>query len=175
MVIKWHTRIIIFKPLWKTLLFVVVLQSLSGVHSLQPHRLQHARLPYPSPSSRACSNSCPLSWWFHQTISSSVIPFSSCLQPFPASLSFPVSRLFTSGGQSIGASASVLPVTISASNEYSGLISFQIDWFDLLVVQGTFKSPLVIWKKLWWKVLKKYPVYLALNWGTPLDFPASLN
>ena len=110
MVIKWHSWITIFKPLWKTLLFVVVLQSLSGVHSLQPHRLQHARLPYPSPSPRACSNSCPLNWWFYQTISSSVIPFSSCLQPLPASLSFPVSRLFTSGGQSIGASASVLPV-----------------------------------------------------------------
>ena len=70
------------------------------------HR-QHARLPCPSLSFGACSNSCPVSWWCHPTISSCVIPFSSCPQSFPASGSFPVSRLFTSGGQSIGASASV--------------------------------------------------------------------
>ena len=82
--------------------------------SLQPHGLQHARLTYPSPSPRACSNSCPLSLWCHPTISSTVIPFSSCPQSFPASGSFPVSQLFISGGQSIGASASasVLPVNI---------------------------------------------------------------
>ena len=79
---------------------------------LQPHGLQHARLPYPSPSPRACSNSCPLSQWRHPTISSSVIPFSSCLQSFPASGSFLMSWLFASGGQSIGAlvSAWVLPM-----------------------------------------------------------------
>ena len=83
-------------------------------HSLQPRGLQHSRLPCPSPSPGACSNSCPSSWWCHPTISSSVIPFSSCLQSFAASGSFPVSQLFTSCGQSIGASASasVLPVTI---------------------------------------------------------------
>ena len=69
--------------------------------SLQPHGLQHARFPCPSPSLRVCSNSCPLSWWCHPTISSSVVPFSSCLQSFPASGSFPVSQLFVSGGQSI--------------------------------------------------------------------------
>ena len=74
--------------------------------SWRPNGLQHARLPCPSLSPRACSNSCPLSWWCHKTISSSVIPFSSCLQSFPASGSFPMSQLFTSGGQSIGASAS---------------------------------------------------------------------
>ena len=73
-----------------------------------PHGLQHARLPCPSPAPRACSNSCPLSLWWHQTISSSVVPFSSCLQSFPASGSFPMSQFFPSGGQSIGASASVL-------------------------------------------------------------------
>ena len=82
--------------------------------SLQPHGLQHARLPWPSPSPRAYSNSCPLSWWCHPNISSSVVPFSSCLQSFPAPRSFPMSQLFTSGGQSIGASAStsVLPMNI---------------------------------------------------------------
>ena len=88
-------------------------------NSLQPHGLQHVRLPYPSPILGACSNSCPLSWWCHPTISSSVIPF-SFLQSFPASGSFPMSQFFTSGGQSTGAStsASVLPM------------NFQ-DWFPL--------------------------------------------
>ena len=71
--------------------------------SLQPHRLQHARLPCPSPSPRVCSNSCPLSQWCHPTISSSVTPFSSCPQSFSASGSFPMSWLFTSGSQSIEA------------------------------------------------------------------------
>ena len=73
-------------------------------NSLRFHGLQHARLPCPSPTPRACSNSCPLSLWCHTTISSSVIPFSSCLQSFPASGAFQVCQLFTSGGQSIGAS-----------------------------------------------------------------------
>ena len=67
--------------------------------SLRPYGLQHTWLPYPSPSPGAYSNSCPLSRWCHPTISSSVVPFSSCLQSFPASGSFPVSQLFTSGGQ----------------------------------------------------------------------------
>ena len=79
--------------------------------TLQSHRLQHARLPYPSPIPEACSNSCPLSQWCHPTISSSVVPF-SCLQSFPASGSFPMSQFLTSAVQSIGvsASASVLPI-----------------------------------------------------------------
>ena len=80
--------------------------------SLQPHALQHARLPCPSPTPGACSNSCPLSRWCHATISSSVIPFSSCLQSFPAPGSYPMSQFFASGGQSIGASASVLSMNI---------------------------------------------------------------
>ena len=75
--------------------------------SLRPHGLQHARLLCPSPSPRVCSNSCPLSQWCHPTISSSVVPFSSQLQSFPASGSFPKSRFFSSAGQSIGVSASV--------------------------------------------------------------------
>ena len=73
--------------------------------SLQTHGLQHTRLPCPSPTPRPCSNSCPLSWWCHPTILSSVVPFSYCLQSFPASEFFPVSRFFASGGQSIGVSA----------------------------------------------------------------------
>ena len=82
--------------------------------TLWTHELQQVRLPYPSPSSGVCSNSCPLSQWCHQAIPSSVAPFSSCPQSFPASGSFPMSWLFISGGQSIGASASasVLPMNI---------------------------------------------------------------
>ena len=88
--------------------------------SLRHHGLQHARLPCPSPTPGAYSNSCPSSWWCHSPISSSVIAFSSCLQSFPASGSFQMSPFFTSGGQSIGvsASASVLPMNIQ-------------DWFPL--------------------------------------------
>ena len=81
--------------------------------SLWPHGLQHARPPCPSPTPRVYSNSCPSNLWCHPTISSSVIPF-SCPQSFPASGSFPESRLFTVGGQSIGASASVLPMNIQS-------------------------------------------------------------
>ena len=83
-------------------------------NSLWPHGLQHTRFPCPSPTPGACSNSCPLSWWCHATISSSVVPFSSRLQSFPASGSFPMNPFFTLGGQSIGASASasVLPMNI---------------------------------------------------------------
>ena len=82
--------------------------------SLRPHGLQHTRPPCPSPIPRTCSNSCPSSRWCHPTISSSVVPFFSCLQSFPASGSFPMSHLFTSHGQSIGASASasILPMKI---------------------------------------------------------------
>ena len=104
--------------------------------SLQPHGLQHARLLCPSLSAGVCSNSYPLSQWCYLTISSSATLFSFCLQFFPASGSFLMSRLFASGGQSIGASASAS----SPSHRYSGLISFRIDWFDLLAVQRTLKS-----------------------------------
>ena len=97
-------------------------------NSLWPHGLQHARFPCPSLSPRVCSNSCPLSRWCHPTISSSVAPFSSCPQSFPASGSFPVSQFFTSSGQSIGASASaaVLPMNIQGRFPLglTGLISF---------------------------------------------------
>ena len=93
-------------------------------------------VPCPSPTPRACSNSSSLSRWCHPTISSSVAPFSSCLQSFPVPGSFLMSQLFATGAQSIGLSAS----SSRPSNEYSGLISFGIDWFDLLAVQGTLKS-----------------------------------
>ena len=97
--------------------------------SLQPHRLQHARLPSPSPTPGNCSNSCPLSWWCHPTISSSVVPFSSCLQSFPASGSFARSQFFASGGQSIGASASASVISLNTQSWFhlglTGLISLQ--------------------------------------------------
>ena len=81
------------------------------------------------------THSCPLSWWCQPTISSSVMPFSSCLQSFPESWSFPISQLFASGGQSIGVSASTLVLP-----KNPGLISFRMDWLDLLAVQGSLKS-----------------------------------
>ena len=97
--------------------------------SLQPHGLQHARLPCPSPTPGACSNSCPLSWWCHSTISSSVVPFSSYLQSFPSSGSFPVSQFVTSGSQStaVSASALVLPMNIQGRSPlgWTGWISSQ--------------------------------------------------
>ena len=108
----------------------VVVQLLSHVWLCNPI-LQHTRLPCPVLSPGVLKNSCPLSQWCHPTISSSVARF-SCPQSFPASGSFPMSWLFSSGGQSIGASASVLPMN-------TGLIYFKIDWFDVLAVQGSLK------------------------------------
>ena len=103
------------------------IQSLSVSDSLWPHTLQHSRLPCPSLSPRACSNSCPSRRWCHPTISSSVVPFCSCPQSFPASGPFPIYQLFTSGGKSIGASASVLPMNIQSwfPLQLTGLISLQ--------------------------------------------------
>ena len=101
--------------------------------SLWPHGLQHARLLCPSPTPRACSNSCPSSQWCHPAISSSVVPFFSCLQFFPGSRSFPMSPFFASGGQSIAtsASASVLPMSIQ------DWFPLGLTGFHLLTVQGT--------------------------------------
>ena len=110
--------------------------------SLQPHGLQHARLPCPSPSPRVCSNPCPLSWWCHPTISSSVARFSSCLQSFPASgffsnesalhIVWPKDRSFS--------------FSISPCSEYSGLIPLRIDWFDLLFEESSLeKRKFTIW------------------------------
>ena len=105
-------------------------------HSLWPHRLQHARIHCPSLSPRVCSDSCPLCQWCYLTNSSSAALFSSCLQSFPASGSFPMSQLFAWGGQSIGS----FSFSISPSNEHPGWISFRMDWLDLLAVQGTHKN-----------------------------------
>ena len=98
--------------------------------SLLHHVLQHARLPCPSPTPGACSSSCPSRQWCHPTISSSVVPFSSCPQSFPASGSFQMSQFFTSDGQSIGvsASASVLPVSIQDR--------FPLGWTGLMSLQS---------------------------------------
>ena len=98
-------------------------------HILRPHEQQHTRLPCPSPTSRACSNSCPSSRWCHATISSSVVPFSSCLQSFPTSESFPMSQFFTSGSKSmeVSVAASVLPLNIQDWSPlgWAGWISLQ--------------------------------------------------
>ena len=104
--------------------------------SLQPPKLQHARLPCPSPTPRACSNSCPLSWWCHPTISSSVVPFSSCLQSIPASGSFSNELVLCIRWPKYWS----FSFSINPSSEYSGLLSFRIDWFAFLAVQGTLKS-----------------------------------
>ena len=113
----WYgTKIECGKSLWMSLLLLFSCWVL--FESLCPHGLQHSRLLCPLLTPRVCSHSCPLSWWCHPTILFSVVPFSSCLQSFPASGSFPLSQFFISGGQSIGASVSVLPLSVQ-------------DWFPL--------------------------------------------
>ena len=124
-------------------------------NSLWPHGLQHARLPCLSPTPGACSNSCPLHWWCHPIISSSVIPFSSHLQSFSGSRSFPVSQLFASGSQGIrvSASASVLPMNIQDW--------FPLGWTDWIFLQSsglsrvfsnTTVQKLSRTPELWWRV-----------------------
>ena len=103
--------------------------------SLRPHESQHARTPCPSPTPRVYSNTCSSSQWCHPAISSSVVPFSSCLQSLPASGSFPVRTLCNRWPKYWSFSFSISP-----SNEHPGLISFRMDWLDLLAVQGTLKS-----------------------------------
>ena len=107
-------------------------------NSLQPHRLQHARFPCPSPSPSVCSNSYTLSQWCHPTVSSSVIPFSSCFQFFPASGFFPNELALHFRWPKYWS----FSFNISPSSQHSRLISFSIGWFDLLAVQGTLKSRL---------------------------------
>ena len=130
------------------LLFTCLVMS----DSLWPPSLQHARLPCPSPSPRVCSNSCPLNWWCHPTISS----FHFLPSPFPPVSIFPSIRVF-SNESALGVRWPddwSFSCSISPSNEYSGLISFKIDWFDLLAVQGILKS-LLQYKnlsKLWAQV-----------------------
>ena len=106
--------------------------------SLRPHELQHARPPCPSPAPRVHPNPCPLSQWYHPAISTSVVPFSSCPQSFPASRSFQMSQLFTSGGKSVGvsASSSVLPMNTQDWSPlgWTGLISYwsPLGWTGLI-------------------------------------------
>ena len=117
--------------LWSDLIWFRSVQFTRSVmsYSLQPHGLQHTRAPCPSPTPRVYSNSCPLSQWYHPTILSSLVLFSSCLQSFPASGSFQISQFFTSGGQSIGVSAlaSVLPMNTQDWSPlgWTGWISLQ--------------------------------------------------
>ena len=118
--------------------FIIVAVQLSCSvmsDSLQPHELKHGRIPCPSPTPRAYSNSCPSSWWCHATISSSVVPFSSCLQSFPA---WGLFQWISSLHQV--AKYWSFRFSISPSNEYSWLISFRMNWLNLLAVQGTPKS-----------------------------------
>ena len=129
--------------------------------SLWPRGLQHTRLPCPSPTPVAYSNSCPSHWWCHPTISSSVIPFSSCLQSFRASGSFQMSQFFTIRWLKYWS----FSFSISPSNEYSGLTSFRRDWLDLLAVQGTLKSLLqhhsskasILWHSAFFTVQLSHP------------------
>ena len=134
----WLVRALSYPPAgWLQTLSVQFSQFSHSVmsNSFWPHGLQHARLPCLSPTPGVYTNPCPLTQWCHPTISSSVVPFSSHPQSFPASGSFPMSQFFASGGQSMSFSFSNSP-----SNEYSGLISFRVEWLDLLAVQGTLKS-----------------------------------
>ena len=132
--------------------------------SLWPRGLQHTRLPCPSLSAGLCSNSCPLSRWCHPTISSSVAPFSSYPQSFPASGSFQWVTLHIRWPKYWSFSFSISP-----SNAYSGLISFRMDWFDLLAVQGTLKSLLwhhnskesIPWCSAFFMVLLSHPYMTA--------------
>ena len=116
-------------PYTRGWLSISSVQLLSCVRLFAPHGLEHAKLTCPSRTPGACSNSCPSGWWCHPTTSFSVIPFSSCLQSFPASGSFPTSQFFASGGQSIGVSAStsVLPMNTQDWSllRWTGWISLQ--------------------------------------------------
>ena len=121
---------------------VVAIQSITqSCLALRPHRMQHTRLSCLSLSPGVCSNSCPSNWWCHPTVSVSVSPFSSSYQSFPASGSFPVSQFFTSGGQSIGvsASASVLPMNIQGWSPLglTGLIFLQSKKFSRIFSSST--------------------------------------
>ena len=128
--------------------------------SLWPCGRQHARLPCSSPIPRAYSNSSPYSWWCHPTILSSVLPFSSCLQSFPASRSFPMSQFFTSGDQSIGvsASASLLPMNIQDRFPlgWSGWISLQSKGLSSLLQHHSSKAS-VLWHSAFFTVQLSHP------------------
>ena len=121
-------------------------QLLSCVWLFETSRAAAHRLPCPSLPLGICSNSCPLSWWCLSTISSSVVPFSSCPQSFSASGSFTMSRLLTSSGQSIGASASVLPMNIQ-------------DWFPLAFIGSIFLLSKGIWRVFSSTTVRKHQLF----------------
>ena len=138
----------------RLLILMVQFSSVQSSHSvvsdfLQPHESQHVRPPCPSPTPGVYSNPCPSRWWCHPATSSSVVPFSSCSQPLPASGSFPVSQLFAWGGQSIGisASASVLPMNTQ-------------DWYPL-----GWTGWISLWSKVLSRVFSNTTVYQILNMG----------
>ena len=125
-------------------------------NSLRPHELQHPRLPHPSLSPGVCSNSCPLSWWFHLGFSSSVIPFSSCPQSFPASGSFPVSQLVASGHQIIGASASASVFAVNIQSWFplglTGWIFLQSKGLSRVFANNTFQKDSILWRSVFFMV-----------------------
>ena len=134
-IFRQNTDTLAFSLGWPQWCFSSV-QSLSHVRLFTTPWPQHTRPPCPSPTPVVYPHSCPLSWWYYPTILSSVIPFSSYLQSFPTSGSFQMNQFFASGGQNIWS----FTFNISPSNEQPGLISFRMDWLDLLAVQGTLKS-----------------------------------
>ena len=152
---------LIYKRVYVSMLSSVQFSRSVVSDSLRPHESQHARPPCPSPSPGVHSGSCPSSQWCHPAISSSVVPFSSSPQSLPASESFPMSQLFSWGSQSTGVSALV----IIPSKEIPGLISFRMDWLDLLAVQGTLKSLLqhrslkasILWHSAFFTVQLSHP------------------
>ena len=167
---------------WTIYLFRVSQFSHSVVSdSLRPHGLQHTSLPCLSSAPGVHPNSCPSSQWCHPAISSSVVPFSSHLQSFPSSGSFQVSQVLASGGQNIGTKE------VRPSKEHQRLISFRMDWLDLLAVQGTFKSLLqhhsskasILWCSAFFIVQLSHPYTttgktIALTWRTFVDKVTSL-
>ena len=129
--------------------------------SLWPHGLQHTRPSCPSPTPRVYSNSCPLSQWWHPTISSSAVPFSSHLHSFPASGSFQMSQLFTSGGQSIGISASVSVLPMNTQDwsplGWTGLISLQSKRLSRVFSSTTVQKHQFFWHSAFLKVQLSHP------------------
>ena len=160
---------------WVVFLSLVQFSHSVMSDSLQSYALQHTRLPCPSPTSRTYSNLCPSSQWCYTTISYSVDPFSSHLQSVPTSGSFLMSQFFTSWPKYWSFSFNISP-----SNEYSGMISFRIDWLDLLAVQGTLKSlqhhstkASLLWCSTFFMVQLSHPYMttgktIALTWWTLL-------
>ena len=157
----------VFKiPLYVLVIAIILFSSVQFSRSvvsdsLRSHELQHASLPCPSPTSGVHPDSCPLSQWCHPAISSSVVSFSSCPPSLPASESFPMNQLFAWGGQSTGVSASAS----FPPKKSQGLISFRMDWLDLLAVQGTLKSLLqhrsskasILWSSAFFTVQLSHP------------------